>query len=94
LGNLYAVLSLYEKAVEALDNAVALSNDAIHLIALGEVYGAWGNKTRALEYFHEALSANPKRVDCYLDIADSTSNMQTLLTLPQARMNLLQIGMV
>ena len=70
LGKLYSVLLLFEKAVEALENAVALSNDAVHLIALGEVYGAWGDKNKSLEYFHEALSANPKRVDCYLDIAD------------------------
>ena len=70
LGQLYAILSLHEKAIEALDNAVALSNEAGHLIALAEVYNALGKKEKALEYFLEVMSANPKRTDCYLDIAD------------------------
>lgn len=70
LGQLYAVLSLYEKAIEALDNAVSLSDRSGHLVALAEVYNAFGKKEKSLEYFLEALSSDPKRTDCYLDIAD------------------------
>jgi len=70
LGQLYAVLSLYEKALEALDNAVALSDDAGHLIALAEVYKAFGQPEKSLEYFLEVLESHPKYTDCYIDIAD------------------------
>ncbi|MCL2131459.1 MAG: hypothetical protein FWH36_03240 [Lentimicrobiaceae bacterium] len=70
LGELYAVLSMFEKAVEAVDNAVALSDNGNYLVSLAEIYGMWGKNEKALEYFHEALSLDPKRTDCYLDIAD------------------------
>jgi len=70
LGQLYAILSLFEKAIEALNNAVALSDEAGSLIALAEIYNAFGKKEKSLEYFLEVLSLYPKRTDCYLDIAD------------------------
>jgi len=69
LGQLYAVMSLYEKAIEVLYNAIALSDDVGHLIALAEVFNAFGQKEKSLEYFLEVLESNPKRTDCYLDIA-------------------------
>ena len=70
LGGVYAVLTLYEKTVEALENAVALSDDVDYLISLAGAYNAWGKKEKALEYFLEVLSAAPERTDCYVDIAD------------------------
>ena len=70
LGQLYSILSLYEKATEALNNAVALSDDPGHLIALAEVYNVMGEKAKALDFFLEVIALHPKRTDCYLDIAD------------------------
>jgi len=70
LGGMYAVLMLYEKTVEALENAVALSDEADYLISLAGAYNAWGKKEKALEYYLEVLSKAPEHTDCYIDIAD------------------------
>ncbi len=70
LGETYSGLSLYEKAVSALDNAVALSDKADPLISLGGIYSAWGQREKALECYNEALSISPERTDFYVDIAE------------------------
>jgi tetratricopeptide (TPR) repeat protein len=71
LGGMYAVLMQYEKTVEVLHNAVALSSDDTdYLISLAGAYNAWGKKEKALEYYHEVLSIDAEHTDCYLYIAD------------------------
>ena len=70
VGGMYAILLMYEKAVEALHNAVALSDEVDYIISLAGAYNAWGKKETALDYFLEVLTTAPERTDCYLDIAD------------------------
>lgn len=71
LGESYTVMALYEKAVEAFDNAVAISDNASTLISLGGVYNVLDKKEKALEYYQEVLSRFPERTDVYIDLADT-----------------------
>ena len=71
LGDFYSFMSMYEKSVEAFENAIALSDEPSAIVSLGGAYIALGQREKALECFNEVLLRFPNRVDVYIDLADT-----------------------
>jgi tetratricopeptide (TPR) repeat protein len=69
LAQQYLSHSKYEKAVEAMEYAIALSDDVDLFIFMGNVYKTWGKSKEALEYYHEAISYSPSLRSFYKDVA-------------------------
>jgi tetratricopeptide (TPR) repeat protein len=60
----------YDKAVEALEYAIALSNDVNLFIFMGNIYKTWGKNKEALDYYHEAMTHSLSIRSFYKDIAE------------------------
>jgi tetratricopeptide (TPR) repeat protein len=57
LGKRYCYYSKYKEAAEAMNKAIALSNenDPELLVSMGNIYKSWDKKEMALEYYQEAM---------------------------------------
>ena len=70
LGEMYSSQFLFDLAVDAMNNAIALSNKIEPIVSLAGIYRSWGRNQEALDAFHEAMSLSPENRDFYADMAE------------------------
>ncbi len=70
LGEAYSSQFLYENAVDAINNAIALSSRVEPVISLARVYRLWGKHEDALDSYKEAMLIEPDNRDFYSDMAE------------------------
>jgi tetratricopeptide (TPR) repeat protein len=71
LGLLHQSDEIYEDAVEAFQNAVALSSKTTPLLLLATAYRRWGKNEKALECYTEVMTLEPVRTDFYVYMAEA-----------------------
>jgi tetratricopeptide (TPR) repeat protein len=70
LGEAYSSQFLFENAVDAMNNAIALSNKVEPVISLAGIYRSWGKYHDALDSYKEAMLIEPDNIDFYVDMAE------------------------
>ena len=70
LGEAYSGQVMFEDAVCAMNNAIALSNSTEPFISLAWIYRSWGKESEALDIYLEVLAMNPDNKDFYAEMAD------------------------
>ena len=70
LGEAYSSQTMFEEAVDSINNAIALSDDTEPLVSLAWIYRSWGKESEALDIYREIISMNPDKKDFYAEIAE------------------------
>ena len=69
LGEAYLGQVMFEQAVDAMNNAIALSDEVEPLVSLAWIYRSWGKESEALDVYMEILAMNPENKDFHADLA-------------------------